>query len=68
MKETDPGFLNVAHFDVVWVKRLLYTLTIFSFPTSLVGYVVVQVVEALRYKPEDRRFDSRWCHWNFSLT
>ena len=29
---------------------------------------VTQLVEALRYKPEDRRFDSRWCHWNFSLT
>jgi hypothetical protein len=26
------------------------------------------VVEALRYKPEGREFDSRWCHWNFSLT
>ena len=24
-----------------------------------------QLVEALRYKPEGRRFDSRWCHWNF---
>jgi hypothetical protein len=23
---------------------------------------------ALRYKPEDRGFDSRWCHWVFSLT
>jgi len=22
----------------------------------------------LRYKPEDRVFNSRWCHWNFSLT
>ena len=21
--------------------------------------------EALRYKPEGRGFDSRWCHWNF---
>jgi len=20
------------------------------------------------YKPEDRGFDSQWCHWNFSLT
>jgi len=27
-----------------------------------------QLVEALRYKQEGRRFDSRWCHWNFSLT
>jgi len=24
--------------------------------------------EALRYKLEGCRFDSRWCHWNFSLT
>jgi hypothetical protein len=24
--------------------------------------------EALRYKPEGRGIDSRWCHWNFSLT
>jgi hypothetical protein len=26
---------------------------------------VAQLVEALRYKPEGRGFDSRWCHWNF---
>jgi len=25
-------------------------------------------MRALCYKPEDRGFDSRWCHWNFSLT
>jgi hypothetical protein len=30
--------------------------------------LVAQLVEALRYKPEVRGFDSRWCHWNFSLT
>jgi hypothetical protein len=29
---------------------------------------VAQLVQALRYKPESRGFDSRWCHWNFSLT
>ena len=32
------------------------------------GYAVVQLVEALRYKPEGRGFYSRWCHWNFSIT
>ena len=32
------------------------------------GYAVVQLVEALRYKPEGRGFDSRWCHLNISLT
>jgi hypothetical protein len=29
---------------------------------------VAQLVEALRYKPEGRGFDSRRCHWNFSMT
>ena len=33
-----------------------------------VGHAVAQLVETLRYKPEGRGFDSRWCHWNFSLT
>jgi hypothetical protein len=28
----------------------------------------VVVVKALRYKPAGRGFDSRWCHWNFSVT
>ena len=31
-------------------------------------FVVALLVEALRYKPEGRGFDFRWCHWNFSLT
>jgi len=26
------------------------------------GHAVAQLVEALRYKPEGRWFDSRWCH------
>ena len=44
---------------------LLVTL-IFSCTVSRLA--VAQLVEALRYKPEGRGFDSRWCHWNFSLT
>jgi len=32
------------------------------------GHAVAQLVEALRYKPEGRGFDSRLCHWIFSLT
>jgi hypothetical protein len=32
------------------------------------GHAIEQLVEALRYKSEGRGFDSRWCHWNFSLT
>jgi hypothetical protein len=30
--------------------------------------LVAQLVEALRYKPKGRGFDSQWCHWNLSLT
>ena len=26
------------------------------------------VVKALRYKAAGCGFDSRWCHWNFSVT
>jgi hypothetical protein len=32
------------------------------------GQAVAQLVVVLRYKPEGHGFDSRWCHWNFSLT
>jgi len=28
------------------------------------GHAVAQLVEALRYKPKVREFDSRWCHWH----
>jgi hypothetical protein len=28
----------------------------------------VQLVEALRYKPEGCGFESRWSHWSFSVT
>jgi hypothetical protein len=31
-------------------------------------HAVLQLVEAVRYKPEGRGIDSRFCHWNFSLT
>jgi len=31
------------------------------------GYAVAQLVKALRYKPEDRGFDSRWGHWDFFI-
>ena len=28
---------------------------------------MAQLVEALRYKPKGRGFDSRWCHWIFFI-
>jgi len=32
-----------------------------------IGHAVAQLVETLRYKPEGRGFDSRWCRCIFSL-
>ena len=32
------------------------------------GCAVAQLVEALRYKPKGRGFNSPQCHWNFALT
>ena len=31
------------------------------------GHAVVQLVEALRYKPEGHGFDYRRCHWKFFI-
>jgi hypothetical protein len=39
-----------------------------SYELNEFPFTVAQLVEALRYKPEGRGFDSRGCHWNFSLT
>ena len=30
--------------------------------------MVAQLVEAMHHNLEGHGFDSRWCHWNFSLT
>jgi len=31
-------------------------------------FIIVYMVVGVRYKPVGRGFDSRWCHWNFSVT
>jgi hypothetical protein len=35
--------------------------------SKMKGQAVAQLVETLRYKPEGRGFDSRWCHWIFFI-
>ena len=39
-----------------------------GYPLFLSRHAVTQLVEVLCYKPECRKFDSRWCHWKFSIT
>jgi len=57
-----------------WCEGLICTLFCFKFyhkwklQRLWLGHPVEQLVEALRYKLESLRFDSRWCHWYFSLT
>jgi len=48
--------------------ELYITIKNYKFQTvhGLEGHAVVQLVEALRYKPEGRGLDSQWCQWNFS--
>ena len=49
----------------------LQLLFIYSFTTTTTtttpGTRGGVVVKALRYKPAGRGFDSRLCHWNFSV-
>ena len=54
------------------IRRILYIFIMC--PLILLLYFIGQwgalggAVESLRYKPEGRGFDSRWYHWDLSLT
>ena len=49
--------------DVLLTARLIIILAI-----NQLGDRGSTVVKVLCYKSEGRWFDSRWCHWSFSLT
>ena len=59
-----PAGSSTVHIVVVVVQYIYIYIYIYIYR----GHAVAQLVEALRYKPEGRGFDSRWCHWNFSFT
>ena len=50
------------------VRKAKNTYSEYVILTVFPGHAVSHLVEALRYNLEERGFDSRWCHWNFSLT
>ena len=59
-------FTEVA---LIFVCSSVYILLLdFTTRTIFCGARGSLVIKALRYKPAGRGFDSRWCHWNFSLT
>jgi hypothetical protein len=49
-------------------KDNTYVCKVEKYASVIVVYAVVQLVEALIYKPEGRGFDSQSGNWNFSST
>ena len=56
---------NLKEFKIA-VTEFLYTYSLYTLEN--IGYRGGTVVKVLRYKSEGRWFNSKWCHWNFSLT
>ena len=72
LKEQNGGGALSDTMTVCYVNQIKLTIKSCYPPLKYVGYiitaVVAQLVEALRYKPGGRGFDSRWYNWNFSFT
>jgi hypothetical protein len=56
--------VNFIKYKILQAKFACFFVDLFK---CRLGHAVAQLVEALRYKQEGRGFDSRWCHWNYSL-
>jgi hypothetical protein len=76
-KATDGHLEHVIHITLPqkqWLHERASMLRYTNFACLVKNFVLQfpqrggAVAEALRYKPEGRGIDSRWCHWNFSLT
>ena len=51
---------TVTHIPVIHETRNFFL-------SFTINHAVTKVVNALHHKSEGRGFDSRWCHWKFSL-
>jgi hypothetical protein len=58
---------SLRKYGILWASRAYVKPNLLKFYLRE-GYALAQLVEALHYKPESRGFDSRWSHWNFSVT
>jgi hypothetical protein len=59
---------GVASFNIGAVYSSLVAVYITYRNVKRATLLVAQLFEALRYKSEGRWFDSRWWHWDYSLT
>jgi len=56
-------FVTLSYRKMLQVRVVNFIVFIFYISNNLYrGHAVAQFVEALRYKPEGRGLDSRWCH------
>jgi len=61
--------IEVKHFvSISWIELAEGRVMRISSSMFKTGDRGSTVVKALCFKSEGRCFDSRWCHWNFSLT
>jgi hypothetical protein len=70
---TNSNILKYANiwsvgFFIFAVETVKIVVLCVSIQYNYVGARGGVVVKALRYKPEGRGFDFRWCHWNSSVT
>ena len=63
-----PKQRELGDYVLQWRRPAILTVVTGTIMARTTVFAVAQSVEALRYKSEGRGFDSRWCHWNFSLT
>jgi len=59
IKYLDTADLSHCNVFSLRCKTVIYCVSYWTAPSSR-GHVVAQLVEALHYKPEVHRFDSRW--------
>ena len=62
---TDPATRPFCCMSVMLIN--LQIMSRYSKSLKIRLLMVVQLVEALCYKPEGREFNSQWYHWNFSF-
>jgi hypothetical protein len=71
MTSTNIGVLEMTNTNIGVLEMSSTNIDILEMTSTnidvLERHALVQLVEALHYKREDRGFDSRWCHCNFSL-
>ena len=61
------GDINSQTIEISHQQLHCFSVSSFNVAVNIVkvAYLLAQLVEALRYIPEGRGFDSRWCNWNF---